>query len=146
MNSKFYKNSHNYTQVNCNMLLFVLGSVCIVTGWSIHSHPHTRWYSQSQTFHTFLTYLYVYFSMAEYVSQSKFACIQHANHAQWRVATRGRRGYFFKFSVFGFSTREKNLTQSDLRFCENEASKRFKINEKGVQLDRKLRENWYKML
>ncbi len=37
-------------QVNCNMLLFVLGSVCIVPGWSIHSHPHTRWYSQSQTF------------------------------------------------------------------------------------------------
>ncbi len=38
----------------------------------------------------------------------------------------------------------KNLTQSDLRFCENERSKRFKINEKGVNLDRKLRENYTK--
>ncbi len=28
-------------------------------------------------------------------------------------------------------------TQSDLRFCENEGSKIFKINEKGGQLDRK---------
>ncbi len=26
-------------------------------------------------------------------------------------------------------------TQSDLRFCENEGSKRFKINEKGRKLD-----------
>ncbi len=60
----------NNTQVNCNMLLFVLGSVCIVTGWSIHSHPHTRWYSQSQTFHIFLSYIHVYLSKAEYVSQS----------------------------------------------------------------------------
>ncbi len=34
----------------------------------------------------------------------------------------------------------KKWTQSDLRFCENEGSKRFKINEKGGQLDRKLRE------
>ncbi len=36
---------------------------------------------------------------------------------------------------------KKNWTQSDLRFCENEGSKRFKINEKGGQLDNKLREN-----
>ncbi len=64
------------------MLLFVLGSVCIVTGWSIHSLPHTRWYIQSQTFHTFLSCLYVYLSKAEYVSQSKFARLQHTNHAQ----------------------------------------------------------------
>ncbi len=70
------------TQVNCNMLLFVLGSVCIVTGWGIHSHPDIRWCSQSQTFQTFLSYLYVYLSKAEYASQSKFACIQHANHTQ----------------------------------------------------------------
>ncbi len=39
------------------------------------------------------------------------------------------------------SARKQNWTQSDLRFCENEWSKRFKINEKGGQLDRKLREN-----
>ncbi len=26
---------------------------------------------------------------------------------------------------------QRNWTQSDLRFCENEVSKRFKINEKG---------------
>ncbi len=31
----------------------------------------------------------------------------------------------------------KNWTQSDLRFCENEGSKRFKINKKRGQLDRK---------
>ncbi len=70
------------TQFNLQYVLFVLGSVCIVTGWSNHSHPHTRWYSQLQTFHTFLSYLYVYLSKEEYVSQSKFACIQHANHVQ----------------------------------------------------------------
>ncbi len=44
------------------MLLFVLGSVCIVAGWSMHGHLHTSWYSQSQTSHTFLSYLYVYLS------------------------------------------------------------------------------------
>ncbi len=33
-------------------------------------------------------------------------------------------------------------TQLDLRFCENEVSKRFKINEKGAQLDRKLRKKF----
>ncbi len=30
-------------------------------------------------------------------------------------------------------------TQSDIRFCENEGSNRFKINEKGGHLDRKYR-------
>ncbi len=49
-----------------------------------------------------------------------------------------------------FSTRDqhakKNWTQSDLRFCEIEGSKRFKINEKSGQLNRKLRENLYEML
>ncbi len=70
------------TQVNCNRLLCVLGSVCIVTGWSIYSHPHTKWYSQSQTIHTLLSYQYVYLRKPEYVSQSKCACIQHSNHAQ----------------------------------------------------------------
>ncbi len=34
----------------------------------------------------------------------------------------------------------KKWTQTDLRLCENEASKRFAINEKGGQLDKKLRE------
>ncbi len=34
---------------------------------------------------------------------------------------------------------KKNWTQSDLGFCENEGSKRFKINEKWGHLDRKLR-------
>ncbi len=32
---------------------------------------------------------------------------------------------------------KKTWTQSDIRFCENEGSKRFKINEKGSQMDRK---------
>ncbi len=30
------------------------------------------------------------------------------------------------------SGQEKKWTQSDLRFCENEGPKRFKINKKGV--------------
>ncbi len=30
---------------------------------------------------------------------------------------------------------KENWTQSDLRFCENEGSKRSKINDKGDQLD-----------
>ncbi len=62
------------------------------------------------------------------------------------MAGGGGEGYFIKFSVPGFSTPKKNWTQSDLRFCENEGSKRFKINEKRGQLDRKLKENLYKML
>ncbi len=32
---------------------------------------------------------------------------------------------------------KKTWTQSDIRFCENEVSNRFKINEKGGHLDRK---------
>ncbi len=32
---------------------------------------------------------------------------------------------------------KKNWTQSDIRFCENEGSNRFKINEKCGHLDRK---------
>ncbi len=30
---------------------------------------------------------------------------------------------------------QKKWTQSELMFCENEGSERFKINEKGDQLD-----------
>ncbi len=37
------------------------------------------------------------------------------------------------------SARKKTWTQSDIRFCENEGSNRFKINEKGGHLDRKYR-------
>ncbi len=50
--------------------------------------------------------------------------------------------------IFGTQVQHTNIffTQSDLRFCENDGSKRFKNNEKGDQLDRKLWENWYKML
>ncbi len=44
----------------------------------------------------------------------------------------------------------KNWTQSDLRFYENVGSYRFKINEKGGQLDRKSRrkliQNAYNLL
>ncbi len=50
------------------MQLFVLGSVCIVTESNIHSHPHARWY-RNQTFHTFLSHIYVYFRKAENVNQ-----------------------------------------------------------------------------
>ncbi len=41
------------------------------------------------------------------------------------------------------STRQKKWTQSDIRFCENEGSNRFKINEKGSHLDRKYRIFFY---
>ncbi len=37
------------------------------------------------------------------------------------------------------SARKFFWTQSDIRFCENEGSIRFKINEKGGHLDRKSR-------
>ncbi len=39
-------------------------------------------------------------------------------------------GGFVKSLVAGFSL-QKNWTLLDLRFCENEGSKRFRINEKG---------------
>ncbi len=44
--------------------------------------------------------------------------------------------------IFGSQVQHmrKNWTQSDVRFCENEGSKRFKINEKGGQLNKKLME------
>ncbi len=45
----------------------------------------------------------------------------------------GGGGYFIKFSVAGFNMRKF----SDLRFCENECLKRFKI--KTGQFDRKSR-------
>ncbi len=38
---------------------------------------------------------------------------------------------------------EKYLTQSDLRFCENQGSNRFKINEKGGIPDRKAKQKIY---
>ncbi len=53
------------------------------------------------------------------------------------------RGEGVLHQIFGTRIQHtnKNWTQSDLRFCENKGSKRFKINDKGGQLDRKLREN-----
>ncbi len=47
----------------------------------------------------------------------------------------------YYFSVAGFSIRITSWTQSDLRFCENESSKRSTINDKGGQMDRKQGEN-----
>ncbi len=43
--------------------------------------------------------------------------------------------------IFGREVRHaiKKWTQSDLTFCRNEGSMRSKTNEKGGQLDRKLR-------
>ncbi len=48
-------------------------------------------------------------------------------------------GVLQQMSVVGFCTQKINWTQSDLRFCENEGSKRSKINDKEGQLDRKSR-------
>ncbi len=47
-------------------------------------------------------------------------------------------GFFTKCSVAGLST-QKKWTKWDLRFCENEGSIRFKINEIVGQLDWKSR-------
>ncbi len=60
----------------------------------------------------------------------------------------GGRGKGVLHQIFGTQVQHANKiwTQSDLRFCKNEWSKRFKINEKRGQLDWKLRETWYKML
>ncbi len=55
-------------------------AVCVLWLAEAFTAAHTRWNSQSWTFDTFLSY--VYLRKTEYVSQSKFACIQHANHAQ----------------------------------------------------------------
>ncbi len=41
---------------------------------------------------------------------------------------------------------EKTWTQLDIRFCENEGSNRFKINEKGDIWIENTGENLYKML
>ncbi len=41
---------------------------------------------------------------------------------------------------------KQNWTQSNLRFCKNEGSKRFKINIKGVNCIENQGENSYKML
>ncbi len=40
----------------------------------------------------------------------------------------------------------KNWTETDLRFCENEGSKRSKINWKRGQLHQKSKQNSYKLL
>ncbi len=50
-----------------------------------------------------------------------------------------RRGVLHQ--IFGKRVQHiiQNWTESDLRFRKNEGSKRFKINGKGVQLDRKSR-------
>ncbi len=49
LNSKFYKLPQLFIVKSiavCYCLL--LAVLCIVTGWNIHSHPHTMWYNQSQ--------------------------------------------------------------------------------------------------
>ncbi len=63
--------------------------------------------------------------------------VQYWKNTQW-IETRGDTSSNFRYPG---SPCEKNWTQLDLRLFENEGSKRFKINEKVDQLDRKLREN-----
>ncbi len=41
---------------------------------------------------------------------------------------------------------KKTWTQSDIRFCENDWSNRFKISEKGGHLDRKYRRKFLKKM
>ncbi len=75
-----YSYSFPTAQVNYVIFHCLFWAVCVL--WlaeAFTTHPHTRWYSQSRTFQTFLSYLYVYLSKAEYFSQSKFECI----HLHW---------------------------------------------------------------
>ncbi len=65
----------------------------------------------------------------------------------------GGWGYFAKFSVGMFARDKIKWTQSDLKFSKSEGSIRTKTNEKGGQLDRKLRrkmmqhgEKWSKIV
>ncbi len=72
----------------------------------------------------------------------KYCHIKHTGNS----LNPGGGGTSSNFRYPGSACKKKKRTQSDLRFCENEGSKRFKINDKGGQLDRKLMENLYKML
>ncbi len=51
------------------------------------------------------------------------------------------RGGWVLHQIFGTQVQhspKKNWSQSDLRFCENERPKRFKIDEKGGQIRLKI--------
>ncbi len=63
---------------------------------------------------------------------------------QYRVGLLPKR-FFTKFLGARFRKQYK-WAQSDLRFCKNEESKRFKINEKGVNWIEIHGENLYKIL
>ncbi len=54
---------------------------------------------------------------------------------QWRSRTPQWGVVLHQISVSWVQHVTNNCTHSDLRFCENELSKRSKINEKGGQLD-----------
>ncbi len=54
-------------------------------------------------------------------------------------------GYLPKFSL-GWSSTQKKLTQSDLKFCENERSQNLKSMKKGVNWFENQGVNWYKCL
>ncbi len=61
--------------------MFVLGQ-CVYCDWMKNSVTHTAGDTANHG-HFMPSYLiYMYLSKAEYVSQSKFACIQQANYAQ----------------------------------------------------------------
>ncbi len=75
-------------------------------------------------------------------------CISGVLHMYYRLMnymcnTPQGGGYFTKCSVTGFNTKT-NWTQSDLRFGENEGSKRSKINEKRINWFEKQGENCLK--
>ncbi len=58
------------------MLLFVLGSVCIVTGWSIHSHSHKVIQPIADFSHLLCL------SARQNILANQIACVEHANHTQ----------------------------------------------------------------
>ncbi len=59
-------------------------------------------------------------------------------HKSNTIATRGE-GVLHQIFGTWVQYAKKTWTQSDIRFCENEGSNRFKINEKWGHLDRKYR-------
>ncbi len=68
-------------------------------------------------------------------------CLKHKTASSELLSYSGRNGKTIGGGVHhqyfgrGFSMRNKNWTQSYLRFCENDGSKRSKINEKVGQFD-----------
>ncbi len=56
------------------------------------------------------------------------------------MSREGRGGVLHQIFSSRIQQMKKNWTQSDLKFCENEGSKRFKINETRGSIGSKIKE------